>query len=132
MLKLVGLSINHPNLTILEAFFSLFDRNMTDTFLQSVLPTLGGVALSIEDPSKFPQKIERLSNGIGGIVKLTKGEVSILLVHMFFCTFYNKIDESILNRHWNFSEIFMKSNRPNKNPVKVRNFIFSFLILPKK
>lgn len=123
MLKLVGLSINHPDLTILEAFFSLFDQNMTENFLQSVLPNLGALALSIEDPNRFSQKIERLSNGIGGIVKLTKGEVSILIVHMFFCTFYNKLDESILNRYWNFSEIFMKSERPNKNPVRVRNFI---------
>ena len=126
--QLVSISEKYPNLTNLETFFSMFSEAKRSYFLQSILPALGTKALAIEDPKQFPQKIERLNQGVKGSVKLTKGEVSILIVHMFFCTFftekgdyksYNKKEHSVLNKSWNFEKIFRMSKKYDKNPIKV-------------
>ena len=90
MLKLVSLSEKNPDFRNLEDFFWNFSEDDINYFLKSVLPVLGATALAIEDPKQFPQKIERLTQGVKGTVKLTKGEVSILILHMFFCTFFTE------------------------------------------
>ena len=126
--QLVSLNEKYPDLTNLETFFSMFSEAKRTYFLQSILPALGAKALAIEDHKQFPQKIERLNQGVKGSVKLTKGEVSILIVHMFFCTFftekgdyknYNKKEQTVLNKSWNFEKIFRMSKKYNKNPIKV-------------
>ena len=122
MWKLVSLSEKDPDLRNLEDFFWTFSDDDITYFLKSILPVLGEKALAIEDPKQFPQKIERLTQGVTGIIKLIKAEVSILIVHMFFCTFFTEkgdsyqTEQQTLNKYWNFNKIFGGSK---KNPIMV-------------
>lgn len=116
MWQLVNLSEKDPDLRNLEDFFWTFSEEELNYFLKAILPALGEKALAIEDPKQFPQKIERLTQGEMGMVKLTKAEVAILIVHMFFCTFFAKKgdydnEKAKTNKYWNFRKIFGNSKK---------------------